>query len=202
MAKTYRAGFIGAGNMARAIIGGMVEKGLYSANEIIVSNRSQKKLEALHKDLGVIMAKNNEEAANEAELLFIAVKPQQFASVAPEIAPVLDKGCVVVSIMAGMSMQQVQAALGGEAAIIRAMPNTPAQIGYGMTALCAQSDVPAEALTSVQRIFESVGQSLVVEEHLMDAAGAVSGCGPAYVYQMIEALSDGGVMVGLPRRCV
>ena len=94
MAKTYRAGFIGAGNMARAIIGGMVEKGLYSANEIIVSNRSQKKLEALHKDLGVIMAKNNEEAANEAELLFIAVKPQQFASVAPEIAPVLDKGCV------------------------------------------------------------------------------------------------------------
>lgn len=198
MGKTYRVGFIGAGNMAQAIVRGIVQKGLYQGNEIIMSNRSQEKLAALHKDLGIVAAKDNLEAAANAQLLILAVKPQQFQMVAQEIASALSADTVIVSIMAGLSMASIKEAL-GETAVIRTMPNTPAQIGYGMTAICAQSEVSVEALAEAGRIFASVGETIMVEEHLMDAVSAISGCGPAYVYQMIEALADGGVMVGLPR---
>ena len=112
MTKPYRVGFIGAGNMAAAIAGGMVRKGLYAPNEIIMSNRSQEKLQSLHKGLGVEAAKDNKELAAKAELIILAVKPQQFPTVAAEIAPFLAKGQVVVSIMAGLTLAGVKDALG------------------------------------------------------------------------------------------
>lgn len=198
MTKPYRVGFIGAGNMAAAIAGGMVRKGLYAPNEIIMSNRSQEKLQSLHKGLGVEAAKDNKELAAKAELIILAIKPQQFPAVAAEIAPFLAKGQVVVSIMAGLTLAGVKEAL-GDVAVVRVMPNTPAQIGCGMTAICAEEQVPPDVLETVKRIFDSVGETLVIDEQLMDAVSAVSGCGPAYFYQIIEAVADGGVMVGLPR---
>ena len=198
MTKQYQVGFIGAGNMAAAIAGGMVRKGLYGGSDIIMSNRSQEKLNALHKGLGVAAAKDNEEVAAKAELIILAVKPQQFPRIAAEIRPVLEKGSVVVSIMAGLTVSGVKEAL-GEVAVVRVMPNTPAQIGCAMTAICADEQVPEAVLEQVVRIFSSVGETIVVDEQLMDAVSAVSGCGPAYFYQILEAVADGGVMVGLPR---
>ena len=198
MSKPFRVGFIGSGNMAAAIAGGIVHKTLYAADEIIMSNRSTEKLQALHKGLGVVAAKDNAEVAATAELIILAVKPQQFPAVAAEIRPVLKAGQVVVSIMAGLTLSGVKEAL-GEVAVVRVMPNTPAQIGCGMTAICADDQVPGALLAEVKRIFASVGETIVIDEQLMDAVSAVSGCGPAYFYQIIEAVADGGVMVGLPR---
>lgn len=197
MDKCCKIGFVGSGNMASAIANGLLEKQLYSPEEIIASNRSKDRLKAFKERFGVLIAENNQELVQKAQTIIIAVKPQQFLSVAKELKPFLDKNQLVISIMAGVSIATISQAL-GEHSIVRAMPNTPAQIGFGMTAICYDG-LNEEQISLTKGIFNAIGEHIIIDESQIDAASALSGCGPAYMYQIIEAIADGGVMVGLPR---
>lgn len=198
MAAAYRFGFIGAGAMAEAIVSGMVQQGLCQGSEIIMSNRSAEKPQRLHEKFGIVVAADNQQVVDEAEYLVFAVKPQQFPTVCAQLTRKPEEWQTVISIMAGVTMQTLAEQL-GQAAIFRAMPNTPAKIGWGMTGVAADQRASAAQKQVVLDIFNSVGQTIFIEEAYIDAVGAVSGSGPAYMYQILEALADGAVMAGLPR---
>lgn len=194
----YRFGFIGAGTMAEAIVSGMVAQGLCEGREILMSNRSAEKLQRMAQTYGVATATDNQQVIDDAEYLIFAVKPQQFSTVCAQLQRKPAQGKAIVSIMAGVTMDTLAKQL-GSVALFRAMPNTPAKIGWGMTGVAANSLATAEQKQVVLDIFNSVGQTILIEEAYIDAVGAVSGSGPAYMYQILEALADGAVMAGLPR---
>ncbi len=198
MQATYRFGFIGAGAMAEAIAAGMLKKGLCGSGDIIMSNRSGEKLQRLQQELGIVAAVDNNQMMSEAEYIILAVKPQQFPAVCSTLTQKPQAGQAVISIMAGLSMAAITEQLGA-VALFRAMPNTPAKIGWGMTGVAAGELVTETQKQVVQEIFDSVGQTIFIEEAYIDAVGAVSGSGPAYMYQILEALADGAVLTGLPR---
>ena len=179
-----KAAFIGTGNMGAPLIQAACRA--VGAEQVVVANRTRAKAEALAAELGCAVAEDNRVAAAQAEYVFLCVKPQMMEGVLSELVPALGDGQAVVSIAAGLTCETLRGWLAGaqgRPALLRVMPNTPAAIGRGMLALCA------EAGTAEERIAE--GQ--------MDAFSAVAGCGPAFVYPFIEALADGGVKVGLPR---
>ncbi|MGB0909759.1 MAG: pyrroline-5-carboxylate reductase, partial [Nitrospirales bacterium] len=143
---------------------------------------------------------SNEEAVKWATTVIIAVKPQVLPQVLKKIKKVMKKGHLVISVAAGVPILKIVACLPSNTSVIRAMPNTPAMVLQGATALAAGEDATQEQLVIATEIFEASGQVVVVEEKLMDAVTGLSGSGPAYVYVMIEALADGGVRMGLPRQ--
>lgn len=198
MPATYRFGFIGAGAMAEAIAAGMIKRGLCRNDDIIMSNRSAEKLQRLEQTLGITVAKDNDQVVTEAEYLILAVKPQQFSVVCSQLKQKPQHTQAVISIMAGISIAEIEKQLGNPA-VFRAMPNTPAKIGWGMTGVAAGNTVTEEQKQVVMDIFDSVGKTIFIEEAYIDAVGAVSGSGPAYMYQILEALADGAVLTGLPR---
>ncbi len=198
MQNTYRFGFIGAGAMASAIAGGMVKQGLCSGADIIMSDCSAEKLQSLHQSLGIQAAADNNQVMAEAQYIIVAVKPQQFAAVCSQLNVKLQPQQAVISIMAGVTMDTLEEQL-GDVAIFRVMPNTPAKIGWGMTGITAGARTTEEQKQVAADIFNSVGQTVFVEEQYMDAVCALSGSGPAYMYQILEALADGAVLAGLPR---
>ena len=198
MAVRYRFGFIGAGAMAEAIAAGMIQQGLCAGSDIIMSNRSQDKLQRLVQTLGVCAAADNSQVVREAQYIVLAVKPQQFAAVCSQLQWEPQPGQAVISIMAGVPLAALAEQLGA-VTLFRAMPNTPAKIGWGMTGIAADAAATEEQKQVVLDMFNSVGQTVLIEEGYIDAVGAVSGCGPAYMYQIIEAIADGAVLVGLPR---
>ena len=194
----YRYGFIGAGAMAEAIVCGMIQSGLCQGSEIVMSNRSADKLNRLKTAYGVAATLDNNLVMQQAEYIILAVKPQQFQAVCDTLTVAPGSKQAVVSIMAGMPIANIKAKLGA-CTVLRAMPNTPAKIGWGMTGVACDDTVTDLQRQIVQRIFDSVGKTVFVDESYMDALGAVSGCGPAYMYQIIEAMADGAVLTGLPR---
>lgn len=194
----YKIGFIGAGAMAEAIVTGLLAKQLCAADEIIMANRSQEKLQRLAEEKGIIAAKDNQEVLQAAEVVVLAVKPQQYQEIKTQLTGLLNEGQAVVSIMAGITLADLQECFGAMP-IFRAMPNTPAKIGFGMTGLSDNGLATKEQREFVASIFAAVGQVLEIAENNMDALGALSGSGPAYCYELLEAMADGGVMLGLPR---
>ena len=194
----YRYGFIGAGAMAEAIVGGMIGCGLCQGTDIVMSNRSQEKLEHMKTLYGVATTSDNNLIMQQAEYIILAVKPQQFPTVCESLQVSPGSKQTIISIMAGLSIRGIKDKL-GNCIVFRAMPNTPAKIGWGMTGLACDDTATATQRQVVQAVFDSVGKTVLVEESYMDALGAVSGCGPAYMYQIIEALADGAVLAGLPR---
>lgn len=196
---TYKIGFVGAGAMAEAIAGGMIRKKLYQGREMIFSNRNQDKLASVVNQFQAVAASNNDEIIQSAEIIIMAVKPQQFPIVCQQLKVTPESGQVIVSIMGGIPLATLEQYF-PSVSIFRAMPNTPVKIGYGMTGLTANMLATEAQKQIVEQIFESVGQVAVIEEQYMDALGAISGSGPAYMYEAIEALADGGVLVGLPRK--
>ncbi len=194
----YRYGFIGAGTMAEAIVNGMIAGGLCSGSEIVMSNRSIGKLEHMKETYGVATTVDNNLVMQQAEYIILAVKPQQFAAVCDGLTMKPGTMQVIISIMAGKTIGSVKKQL-GSCTVFRVMPNTPAKIGWGMTGATAEASATEEQRLVVQRMFETLGKVAFVEESHMDALGAVSGCGPAYMYQILEALADGAVLAGLPR---
>ena len=147
---------------------------------------------------GVAVAINNSLVMQQAEYIILAVKPQQFSAVCESLQIMPGNKQAIVSIMAGLSIGTIKAKL-GNCTVFRAMPNTPAKIGWGMTGIACDDMATEMQRKLVQDIFGSVGKTVLVEESYMDVLGAVSGCGPAYMYQIIEALADGAVLAGLPR---
>lgn len=193
-------GFIGCGNMGAALARA-ARKNL-GASQILLTNRTAEKALHLSRELGC-RAGINSQAARESDFLFLGVKPQAMPALLAELAPALQKRAappVLVTMAAGLDMAAVRAMAGGDYPIIRVMPNTPCAVGAGMLLCTAAEDVPPERREQFCAAMAAAGRLVWLEEKLIDAGSAVSGCGPAFVYLFAEALADGGVACGLPRQ--
>lgn len=192
-------GFIGSGNMGQAMIGGILKAGIVKPEGIIVCDPDRNKLQALAEKTGVRTVSQATELAVEADVIVLAVKPDIYPAVMKEIAGKLKKEALIVTIAAGRSLAEVAGILGDDVKAVRTMPNTPALVNEGMTALCPNGNVTEEELAAINGIFESFGKTEVIPEKLMDTVVGISGSSPAYVFMFIEALADAGVRGGMPR---
>jgi pyrroline-5-carboxylate reductase len=191
-------GFFGGGKMASALIKGVVRAGLLQANQIWASDVVESARNALKSETGVNVTANNVEVARNSEVAIIAVKPQQVAEVLEQINEPF-KGKLLISIAAGVTMKTITAGLSSSTRVIRVMPNTPCLVGASASAFALSGNCTEADAAVAQEIFGAVGVAYRVEEKLLDAVTGLSGSGPAYIYLVIEALSDGGVAMGLPR---
>jgi pyrroline-5-carboxylate reductase len=190
--------FLGAGNMASALLRGAILSGL-SPQGFGASDVDAAALAKLASELGIRSFGDNASAAGWADVIVLAVKPQVLPAVLAQIAPQLKSDALVISIAAGVPIARISAGLGGHRRIVRAMPNTPALVGAGATALAADASVSTEEWETALALFRGTGLVVQVEEKLIDGVTALSGSGPGYVFVIIEALSDAGVREGLPR---
>ena len=192
-------GFIGSGNMAAAIIGGIVTAGLVEPSQVLASNPSTGKLDRLQESYGIRVTTDNIAVAKEADILFLSVKPGLFSTVIPQVKDFVKKDVIAVSIAAGQSIKNIETLFEREISVVRVMPNTPALVGCGMTGISANGFTSQDDLDLISAIFNSVGQSEIVPESLMDAVVGVSGSSPAYVYMFIEAMADAAVADGMTK---
>ncbi|MBM7586326.1 pyrroline-5-carboxylate reductase [Bacillus pakistanensis] len=194
-----KIGFIGCGNMAQAIIGGIIQSGLLPKESIIGSAKSEKSLEQISRDLAIKVTKENILVAKEADILFLSIKPDQYAAVIEEIREHVKKEVIIVTIAAGITMDWIEEQFQFPIKVIRTMPNTPSLVREGMTAFCVNHTIQPEEKAVIASLLESFGKSEEIEERLMDAIPAVSGSSPAYAFMFIEALADGAVKDGISR---
>jgi len=195
-----RVAFIGGGTMAEAMMRGLFEKHLVPPSHVLVTGPRRERRADLAKRFGVKAIASNAEAASEAHVVILSVKPQVLTTVLRELKGKLDSGQLVISIVAGATMSSLRSGL-DHTALVRAMPNTPAQIGMGVTAWTAASEVDREQRDRAKAILGALGEELEVdEENLVDMATALSGTGPTYVFLLMEALVDAGVHLGFSRR--
>jgi pyrroline-5-carboxylate reductase len=195
-----RLAFIGAGVMAESMIAGLFARGIVTPGQIVVSHPREDRRELLETRFQVQTLESNAEAADSAELLFLTIKPQVLASVMDELKGRLRDDQVVISILAGASLGVLRRGL-DHGATIRVMPNTPAQIGEGMSVWCVTPDVSEARRRQVKSVLAALGEEIEVDtEKYVDMATALSGTGPTYVFMMMEALIDAGVHMGFPRR--
>ena len=194
-----KIGFIGGGNMASAIIGGMVEKEIYAANQIMASGKDAASLEKLQTKYGIGITDDNKEIMEKADVVFLSVKPQVLPEVIAQIAPMVKENQLFVSIAAGKTIGWIEQEFGKKIKLVRVMPNTPALVGEGCSGLCANENVNEEEMELVKAVFDSCGTSYQVPEHLMDVVGAVAGSAPAFIFMVMEAMADAAVLGGMPR---
>lgn len=193
----HKIGFIGCGNMGSAMVQGIVSQGVAAPGDIIVSARSQETLDAVAERFGVDVTPDNTEACR-AHIVFLAVKPQMYEEVIAQVAARIPADSVLVSIAPGKSLAWL-AEKSGMRKIVRLMPNTPAAVGEGMTAVVPGDACDEADVETVLSVVESFGACEVVPERLIDAATAAAGCSPAFVYMFIEAMADAAVLEGMPR---
>lgn len=191
--------FIGGGNMATAIISGLLSSGLSDCDHIYATAAHEASVLRLKETLEIDAGTDNKIAAEKADILFLAVKPNLFHKVIPEIRHSIKENTIVISIAAGQPMERIEDMFERSIKLVRVMPNTPALVGASMSAICCNDAVTEAELAEVQAIFNSFGESEVIGEHLMDAVVGVSGSSPAYVYMFIEAMADAAVADGMPR---
>ncbi len=193
-----KIGFIGMGNMASAILKGMMT--VIPKEQIVFSRKNREKGIAFAKEQNIVFIESNQECAKQAKYLILAVKPQIFLDVLQEIKEVLTKEHILISIAAGITTEDIKREIGQSYRIVRAMPNTPALLQEAMTGVCYQEELfTQEENENIHRIFESFGKMKIIKEELMNAVICASGSSPAYVYLFIEALADGVVKYGMPR---
>ena len=191
-------GFIGMGNMGYAILKGLLKT--VAPDQLIFSARNKAHMEQMAAETGVSYAADNVSCAKESSCLVLAVKPQQFDTVIGEIRDAVTEEQIIISIAPGITIENLQARFGKKCRIVRAMPNTPALVGEGMTGVCYdQALFSEEEKQTIETLFTSFGRMTIVEEKLMDAVVCASGSSPAYVYMFIEALADSAVKYGIPR---
>ena len=195
-----KIGFIGCGNMGSAMIGGILKKGIFAKEEIIVSNLTEEGSRRSREKLGVVTTMDNCEVVKNARIVILAVKPQFYEEVIREVKAFLTPEHIVIGIAPGKTLGWLEEKCEQPLKVVRLMPNTPAQVGEGMTGVCINERVTEEDLQEVLTITNSFGRTEVVPERLMDAVGAVSGCSPAYVFMFIEAMADAAVAQGMPRK--
>ncbi len=195
-----RVAFLGAGVMAEAMIAGLLAKEMIAPERIVASHPRADRRERLHDRFGIVVAAENREAAEGADLVLLTVKPQVLGGVMKQLHGRLEPRQVAISIIAGASIGALSRGLGHDA-IVRVMPNTPAQIGQGMSVWTSTADVDSSQRERVRATLQALGEELWVEEEkYVDMATALSGTGPTYVFLMMEALIDAGVHMGFPRR--
>ncbi len=194
-----KVAFVGGGQMAEAMIGGLLAGNICAKDAIWATDPVSARRDRLKERFGVRVGEHNRQAVEWADVVVLAVKPQSLADVLKEVGSTLAER-LVVSIIAGATISGISERAAGAKKIVRAMPNTPVVVREGMTALACGTGVSEGEFHVARRMFESVGRVVQVEERLMDAVTGLSGSGPAYVFQAIEALADGGVKMGLPRQ--
>lgn len=192
-------GFIGLGNMARAVIGGMLQKGMVKPEDICGSAKTEATRKKTEDRFNIRTVSCNRETAEAADILVLAVKPQFFEEVIEEIKNISWEGKTVISLAPGKTIAWLQEKFGQPLPVVRCMPNTPALVGEGCTGVCASQEVSPKTRETVMEILGSFGKAVEVPEKMMDVVGAVSGSSPAFVFLFIEALADGAVAEGMPR---
>src|SRR5262245_10920695 len=197
--KDKTVGFIGAGNMGEALIKGLVTANVLPAEAIRASDVRLERLKELDRLYGIQLAPTNVELVRHSDVVIMAVKPQIMTPVLREIAPAMTRKKLMISIAAGVSTAKIRAALGQDARLIRVMPNTPALVLEGVTAIAKADGLEADDLDTAGEIFSAVGRVVVLDESALDAVTGLSGSGPAYVAVVVESLADGGVKMGLDR---
>ena len=198
MSEEHTIAFVGAGNMAGALIRGLVGTATVPADRIIAADPDPDRLSALTEDLEIRVTSDNVEAVQDATVVVLAIKPQVFAQVLPGLSAAARQDALLVSIAAGISTSIIERAFPEGARLVRTMPNTPALVGAGATAIAPGTSATDDDLELAETLFRSVGISVRVPEEQIDAVTGLSGSGPAYVFAMIEALRDAGAREGLP----
>lgn len=194
-----RLAIVGAGMMAESMVAGLLARGKVTPGQIVASHPRPERRQRLHEQFGIATVARNEDAVTGADLVLLTIKPQVLAGVMRQLRGHLAPGQVVISILAGANIETLQRGLGHNA-IVRVMPNTPAQIGEGVSVWCCTPAVTAAQQASVRSALGALGEELQVEtEKYVDMATALSGTGPTYVFLMMEALVDAGVHMGFPR---
>ena len=194
-----KLGFIGTGNMASAIMGGIISNNVIPADEIIGADLFAPGRERVQKQFGIHVTDSNIEVAQKAEVIILSVKPQFYADVIKEIAGEIKDSQIIITIAPGKTLAWLEEQFGKQVKIVRTMPNTPALVGEGMTAACTNQYVTEEEKEYALKILGAFGKVEIVPEHLIDAVVAVSGSSPAYVFMFIEAMADAAVAEGMPR---
>jgi len=199
VAALPRIGFLGAGKMATALARGWIAAGLTTAEAVIASDPLAAACQSFAQETGAKSTASNRDVVNDTDLLIIAVKPQSMSALLSEIKPHLRHHHLIVSIAAGVSLLQLSHGLGSERRLIRVMPNTPCLVGASASGYCPGEQATPEDVALVDRLLKAVGVAFRLPESLLDAVTGLSGSGPAFAYVIVEALSDGGVRMGLPR---
>lgn len=194
-----RIGFVGAGKMATALARGWIRAGMATAASIVASDVVPAAREQFSQQTGAMTAGSNLDVVRDANVVVLAVKPQQFRAILQELAPVLSGKQLVVSIAAGIPLGTMLAVLGSDRRLVRVMPNTPCLVGESASAYCLGGTADADDEQTMQQLLSAVGLAVKLTEPLLDAVTGLSGSGPAFACLMIEALADGGVKAGLPR---
>jgi pyrroline-5-carboxylate reductase len=199
MTPVSKIGFLGGGNMGEALIKGITRERTFSAENILVAEPVESRRRVLAEKYGVGTEAEASVVVAACDLVVLAIKPQIVGQVLPQVAGVFNDAKLLVSIAAGVTTEALEKHFAGSPRVVRAMPNTPALVGGGATALCPGRFASPEDLEQARSLFEPVGMVRVVAEGQMDAVTGLSGSGPAYVYTVIEALAAGGIREGLPQ---
>lgn len=194
-----KLGFVGTGNMASAIMGGIIDKKVIPAEEIIGSDLSAPGRERAKEQFGIHVTGSNQEVVEKAEVVIFAVKPQFYEDVITKIRDSVREDQIIITIAPGKTLAWLSEKFGKTVKIVRTMPNTPAMVGEGMTAACPNEHMTEEETAYVKTLLESFSRVEIVPERLMDVVVSVSGSSPAYVFVLIEAMADAAVSGGMPR---
>lgn len=194
-----KLGFIGCGNMAKAIMKGIMAGGLATAEDICGSNASEAHAKEVAEEFGIATSTNNLDVVAKSDVVFLSVKPYQYEQVIAGIREAVRDDQVIVTIAPGKTLAWLEEQFGKPMKIVRTAPNTPAHVGVGMTAYCANAQATAEEVAYVRSLLESFGVAIELKESQMDVSASIGGSTPAYVYMFIEALADAGVAEGLTR---
>lgn len=199
MLEHRKIAFVGAGNMAEALIRGMLAAGAVRPENVVISGRRRDKIERTAERLGVRAAADNADCVRDADVVMLCVKPQVMRGVVEGIARDLRADALVVSVAAGIATRAIEAPFAATQRVVRAMPNTAAVVRQSATAIAAGAHASDDDLAIAKTIFDAVGRTVIVDEYHLDAVTGLSGSGPAYVFLIIDALADAGVKVGLSR---
>lgn len=194
-----RLGFIGCGNMAGAMLGGIIKNNIVECNNIIASDLNEGALNKIKSELNISTTTNNIDVVENSDIIVLAVKPQFYKEVINEIKTHIKDYQIIVTIAPGQTLEGLKNTFERDLKIVRTMPNTPALVGEGITAMCCNDNVTEEESKLVMSILSGFGKVEVVTENLMDAVVGISGSSPAYVFMFIEAMADAAVAGGMPR---
>lgn len=194
-----KIGFIGCGNMGSSMVGGLIKSGFIKADEIIVSTKTETSAKRLEDEFKIETTLDSSIVAKESETIILAVKPYMYKSIIEEIKSELTKDKLIITVAAGITLDNMEEWLGKDSKVIRTMPNTPALVGEAMSAVCPNKNVSKEELEYCIQMFESFGECVQLDEKDFHGFIAVAGSSPAYVFMFIEAMADSAVKLGIPR---
>lgn len=199
MTKTKKLAVLGAGKMGETLIAGMLDAGLFTREKVVATDKHQDRLEIIRERYKISVINDNRKAVKGADIIILAVKPQVAKGLLEEIRGEMNRDQIVISIVASLTTSMIERLLNIPLPVIRAMPNTPCLIRSGMTALAKGLYAEDHHLKEAQKLFDSVGRTVILEESHMNAVTGLSGSGPAFIYIILESLAEAGVKVGLPR---